>query len=63
MFVKPPKYFDSQYEILYPSDFKSLKESRRLEAKKKASDNTPQRLSVKEKVLKARLSLLKRNLE
>lgn len=61
--VRPPKYFDSLFELSHPSEFKTLKENRIDAAKIVASDNTPQRLAVKHNVLLSRIKFLKRNLE
>ena len=60
---KPPRYYDSQFEIHYPSDFSALKQARRDNSKKFESNNTPQRLRVREQVQLARLNMLPRNLE
>jgi len=61
--IKPPRYYRKQYEITDPDEHERLKKKRMLEAEKRAGDNTPKRLAVKEKVTKARLSQLKRPIE
>lgn len=62
-YSKPPKYYDSLYEIIDPLDFLRIKEARVQQALLSASDNTPERLMVKEVVKLAQLNSLKRNLE
>jgi hypothetical protein len=61
--MKPPRYYDSHYEIQYPSDFQKLKERRRSDIKKFSSNNTPDRLKVREQVKLAQIKNLPRNLE
>lgn len=57
-----PKYYDSQYELLYPEDFALLKQVREESAIVHADNNTPERLIVREKVQAARLGMLIRSL-
>lgn len=61
--VTPPRYYTNQYELLYPDEVRQLKVRRKKRAKKRAADNTPARLRVREKVLESRLKQLKRTLE
>ncbi len=61
--MKPPKYYDRQYELTNPSEYGQLKTDRVLNAKKFESNNTPERLKTREVVQKARLNLLPRKLE
>lgn len=61
--VRPPKYYDRLYEVEYPSDFARLKESRKLNAKKYADNNTPDRLKTREQVKLSRLNNLPRKLD
>jgi len=56
--MQPPKYYDQQYQ-----DIDIIKKQRRRKAAKRNKDNTPERLSVKEKVKKAQLRFLKRSLQ
>lgn len=56
--VRPPKYYDNQYE-----DIENIKRKRVAEAKKHASNNTAERLLVREAVQQAKLDQLKRNLD
>lgn len=62
-FVRPPKYYDSQYELYSPEEFKLLKDKRIKMSILSESDNTPDRLHVKEQIVLTRISNLKRNLE
>jgi len=61
--VAPPKFYTSQYEILYPDEVARLKLARRKRADLRANDNTPERLRVREAVLNSRLTQLKRTIE
>lgn len=60
--MRPPKYYDSVYEFYDPDSMRNLKDIRISNAGKHWEDQTPQRLAVKEKVVNARLSILKRSL-
>jgi len=60
--VKPPKYYDKKYKIEQPFEFDELLYIREKSAKLHYEDNTPERLLVKEQVVKAKLQKLKRNL-
>lgn len=57
--ARPPKYYDSQYEIL-SGDLEALKRKRASMARKNRHDQTPERLQVRETVTKARLNQLRR---
>lgn len=59
---KPPKFYDKKYADDYPYEFDQLQWDREKFAKAQVFDNTPERLLVKEEVLKAKLSRLKRKL-
>lgn len=61
--MKPPKYYDKQFEIVLPSDFQKTKLNRIRQASKHKENQTPERLKVREKVQKARLKNLPRNLD
>lgn len=61
--VRPPKYYDSQFEIISPSDLESIKLERKRKAALHEANNTPDRLYVREKVKLASLRKLVRNLE
>ena len=60
--VKPPKYYDKQYARENPYEWDEVLYKREVNAKLRSEDNTLDRLAVKEKVTKAKLQKLKRNL-
>lgn len=60
---RPPKFYDSKLELANPGLFEVIKASRVQEAIKFSDDNTPERLSVKEKVKLSKLGLYKRDVE
>lgn len=60
-YSKPPKYYDTQFEIHSPTEFERLKAARIDAAKSKASDNTTDRLIAKQTVKLAQLRTIKRN--
>lgn len=59
---KVPRYYDQNYEIAFPSDYKKLKK-RRILAAQNNPDNTPKRLAVRETVQNAKLNRLPRTYE
>lgn len=61
--VTPPRFYTNRFELLYPDEVAALKRRRKARAERRASDNTPDRLRVREKVLESRLTLLKRTIE
>lgn len=62
---RPPKYYDSIFDIEYPEKFKKVKAKRNKEAFKmsKHDDNSLERLAVREKVKLTQLKQLKRGVE
>lgn len=60
---KPPPYYDALYEIANPEGFAGVKKSRKKEAAKRIRDNTSERLEAREKVKKAQVNMLKRNIK
>jgi len=56
--MRPPKYYDSQYE-----DIEEIKAQRRKFAKTVEANNTPDRLMVREKCKKLQIKQLKRQLD
>lgn len=58
--MRPPKYYDSQYEIVSPDDLARVKSERKRKALKYSSDNTPARLKVREQCQLSKMSLLPR---
>lgn len=61
--ARPPRFYDSAYELHDPEGFAKLKVSRIRNAKKHSDNNTPDRLQVREQVLAAKLKMLKREME
>lgn len=58
--MRPPKFYDQEYEKRNPKGFKRLKARRRAEAKRKEDDNGYERLEVKEIVARARTTAFTR---
>lgn len=58
---KPPRYYDSLYEIECPGDYARVKEARVKNAVARLADNSPERLIVREKVHLAKAKLLVRS--
>lgn len=59
---KPPRFYDKKLEAINPDLYEAVKENRLMNAYKFADDNTPERLSAREKVVLAKTSKLKRSL-
>lgn len=60
--IKPPKFYDRCYEIVDPDELTRIKARRSTRGRKRAHDNTPDRLAVRKKVAEARLNLKRRDL-
>jgi hypothetical protein len=58
--MKPPKYYDRQYEILYPEEMAQIKEKRQQEMDQLQHLFTPEALKQKELNHKARMAIYKR---
>lgn len=52
---KVPRYYDKLYERKNPKRLESIKDARRIKAKKHRANNTPERLLARETVAKAKL--------
>lgn len=61
--MRPPKYYDRQYELTDPKTFRNLRGARVARAKTHGDDNTPERLADREKVQQAQLTQLPRTIE
>ena len=61
--VKPPKFYDGVYEVMYPSDMKRIKHERVVNSLRHAENNSYERLLVREEVKMAQISRLIRPLE
>lgn len=60
--MRPPRYYDKQFEITDPADYNRTKSKRVRNARQHADDNTPQRRRVRQQVLQSKLTKLPRNL-
>jgi hypothetical protein len=61
--MRPPKFYDRQYEIADPKTWTRIKSRRKINAKKNPEENTTERLTVRRKVKEAQAELLKRIVE
>jgi len=61
--LRPPKYYDSLYELYDPEDFERIKVRRKQNSRIFVSNNTPDRLDVRHKIKKIQTSRLVRNYE
>lgn len=60
--LKPPKYYDTQFELIYPEDFAKVKYQRKLSGAE-SPDNTRDRLDVREEIQYLKKDLLIRGYE
>lgn len=61
--MRPPRFYDSQFEIEDPAAMEEIKLKRKRKALKHADNNTPERLAVRERVKRAQIQQLKRGYE
>lgn len=61
--MKPPRYYDQLFDISCPSEMEEVKFKRHQTARQNWTDNTPERLRVKEQINEAKLQTLIRNWE
>lgn len=61
--LRPPKFYDKMFADIHPEEMLKIQKRRRVKMSKCKTDNTPERLAVKEVVKKAQLNKLKRSLE
>lgn len=61
--MKPPKFYDKLYQIDNPDEFERIKAKRVAKAKQHKEDNTFERLRTREKVKKAQIKMLVREIE
>ena len=59
---RPPKFYDKMYEHLMPNEMEKIKKQRMINMQKHATDNTSERLEVKEQVKNAQLNKLIRSI-
>ncbi len=60
--TRPPRYYDSQYELTNPDELGIIKASRRANARPHRRNNTPERLRVRETIQDLKTKRLKRSL-
>lgn len=60
--MRPPRYYDKQFEVTDPKEYNQIKRQRVREARKLGKEATPERLAVREKVQQEKLTRLPRNL-
>ena len=60
--TKPPRYYDSKFRQEYPLEFEDIQFHREMDARARFSDNTDERLAVKEQVVVAQVARLPRSL-
>ena len=61
--LKPPKYYNAQYEKEFPSEYAVLKAKRKNIAETHKDDQTYERLRTRELIQYVKLDKLKRNME
>lgn len=61
--VKTPKAYDRIFEELHPAEMEKIKKRRATAGRKNASENTPERLRVREIVLRSKTNQLKRGID
>jgi len=59
--LKPPRYYDNQFEIICPDTVTAIKKTRIRRAKKQSKNNTVDRLAVREFIQNQKLKQLPRN--
>lgn len=59
---KPPKYYDGVLQTERPYEFDEIKENRLTASMKHADNNTSERLAVRERIQRARVKLLVKEL-
>lgn len=60
--TRPPRFYDSQYEILNPAGLEAIKAGRVAKARPHRKNNTPERLQVRAKIQELRTQTLRREL-
>lgn len=59
--MRPPRYYDRQFELLYPTDLEKIKSRRKIKAKKHLTNNSKERLLVREELTKIKVAKLCRS--
>jgi hypothetical protein len=60
--MRPPKFYDLKYDAKEPYEFEAVQQARIMRALERASEATPERLAVKEEVLRSKTQKLLRSL-
>ena len=60
--LKPPRYYDSMYELIDEDGYNEIKSKRLREARKRSAENCADRLAVRRKVKEKQVTFLKRGL-
>lgn len=60
--MRPPRYYDLKYDAKEPYEFEAIQQERIMRALAKATENSPERLAVKEEVLRSKTQKLLRSL-
>lgn len=60
---KPPRYYDTIYDLTFPGELDNLKSRRKREAKRRAFDETAERLAVRQECQVLKASRLRREFE
>lgn len=61
--TKPPRYYDKMFDLSDADAMLLVKQRRKAQAKRRASDNTPERLGTRKRVKLAQVGMLKRGYE
>lgn len=61
--MRPPKYYDLQFELASPEEMRMIKATRRLQSKQNQDENTRERLDDRWLIAELKNKLLKRNLD
>lgn len=58
---RPPRYYDKLFDVIAHEELNDIKDARESRALERSFENTPERLAVKEELLRSRLRELERN--
>ena len=61
--MRPPRFYDNRYEINYPAELQAIKEKRVKNSRRYRSNNTEERLLVREFISRTRVTQLVRRLK
>lgn len=63
MKLRPPRYYDKLYDLRYPDIFQQIKDARKERALEHEEENTPDRLSVRERIAQLKQQQFTRNID